>query len=156
MIGLSIEFDPSPAVNVLDKLIDAMTDLRPLYEAEIEPAFYEWQTERFATEGGEERWERLSTQYAAWKAQNFPGRGILERTGLLKEGLTTRGGRYNVRRMDATTLELGTSAPHAQYHQHGTGRMPRRRLILPEGNHLKQWQELGEAYFERIAKDAGA
>lgn len=156
MIGLSIEFDASPAVNLLDKLIDAMTDLRPLYEGEIEPAFYEWQIDRFRTEGGEERWAALSAQYAAWKARNFPGRGILERTGLLREGLTQRGGRYQVRRMDATTLELGTSAPYAQFHQHGTGRMPRRRLILPDGNHVKEWQELGEAYFERIAKAAGA
>lgn len=154
MIGLSVEFNPAPALSMFDRVLGAMRDLQPLYEQVLEPAFYEWQEERFASEGGDQKWERLSAGYAAWKARNFPGRTILVREGVMREGLTTRGGRYQVRRMDARELELGTSAPYAAYHQFGTGRMPRREIIPPTGSHVAKWQALGERYFERIAGEA--
>lgn len=139
----------------LRTIVGKMTDLRDLYETTLEPEFYTMMERRFATEGGTERWPALSRRYAAWKARNFPGRRILEREGIMREGLTRRGGRFQVRRLDATTMELGTSARYAQHHQFGTRRMPRRKVIDFAGDDARRWQAAVEAYFEKVAKGAG-
>lgn len=142
------------AVKGLDAIIKAMRDMSPLFESVIEPAFYEWQTERFDTEGGDQRWQRLSSRYAAWKAQHFPGKKILDREGLLREGLTRRGGRFQVRRLDGTLLELGSRHPAAEFHQHGTSRMPKREIITITGSHVGKWQKLVEDYYAKVAREA--
>lgn len=156
MIGFSFEYDPRPALSMLDRIIGAMRDLSPFYEQVLEPDFYEMQARRFSTEGGEDPWARLSDQYAAWKARHFPGQPILVATGALRAGLTSQGGAGNVRRIDATTMEVGTSDPKAPFHQFGTSRMPRRQVIDFTGTDERRWQDLAERYFERIAKEAGA
>jgi len=88
----------------------------------------------------------LSPRYAAWKAKKYPGRKILERTGGLKRSITTKGGAGNVRRMTATTMELGTSDKSAQYHQSGTARMPRRQVIDLTPEDVQRWYDLADAW----------
>lgn len=136
----------------LTALSGKMQNLRGLFEQVLEPDIYEWQAERFDQEGKPERWARLSDRYAAWKARRYPGRRILEREGLLREGLTRRGGRFQVRRVTDTSLELGTSAPYAQFHQFGTRRMPRREIVTITGDDERRWARLAEDYFARVAK----
>lgn len=135
----------------LTALSGKMQNLRGLFEQVLEPDIYEWQTERFDAEGKPERWARLSARYAAWKARRYPGRRILEREGLLREGLTRRGGRFQVRRVTDASLELGTSAPYAQFHQFGTRRMPRREIVTITGDDERRWARLAEDYFARVA-----
>jgi Phage virion morphogenesis family len=47
---------------------------------------------QFETEGaaGGSRWAPLESGYAIWKAEHFPGKPILQRSGLLKQTLTSR------------------------------------------------------------------
>lgn len=58
-------------------------------------------------------WAPLSTTYDAWKAKNYEGRGILERTGIMRESFYSE--------VTPATLFVGNSAPYFSYHQNGTG-----------------------------------
>lgn len=69
-------------------------------------------------------WQALSLKYAAWKAREFPGKGILERTGALREGLTQSSSPYALRDYSSTNFNFGTqNLPYSGYHQLGTARM---------------------------------
>jgi len=81
----------------------------------------------FDAEGGASgSWAPLSISYAKWKAANFPGKPILERTGKLRVALTGPGS--NARRdVSGNELTFGTiGLPYASFHQTGTGKMPAR------------------------------
>ena len=73
----------------------------------------------FETEGGifNSRWQPLSPNYELWKRKNFPGRGILERSGDMRKGF--------VARVDAHSVELFNNIFYAQFHQKGRG-VPKR------------------------------
>ena len=75
----------------------------------------------FETEGGvfNSRWRPLSPRYELWKRKNYPGRGILERSGDMRKGFTTK--------VTAHTIKLFNSIFYAQYHQKGRG-VPKRIL----------------------------
>ena len=68
----------------------------------------------FASEGAVlgSRWAELTPATQAEKNHLFPGRGILERTGAMREGFTS----------DATPMSVWVSneAPYFPYHQLGT------------------------------------
>lgn len=76
--------------------------------------------EGFASQGGifGKPWPRLSTRYAAWKALNFSGRSLLERSGNMRKGFT----------FDATGTQviIYNKEDYWKYHQTGTSRMPQR------------------------------
>ncbi len=84
-----------------------------------------YSTAVFETEGGilGMRWPALSPAYEFWKRQKWPGRGILVRTGKLKESF-----KYEV---GPTYVEVMNPVDYAVYHQQGRG-VPKRMLIFFE------------------------
>lgn len=84
--------------------------------------------EVFATQGGiiGAPWAGLSPSYARKKQQEYPGRGILVRTGVLQGNwrlMTSR---------QYALLKNGT--PYAPYHQFGTSKMPQRMIAQVDGS----------------------
>lgn len=164
MLSFHAEIDADRAIATLGELVRAIRDLRPLYEEALEPDFYRLQTERFDTEGGARKWEPLSPVYAAKKAEHFPGRRILELTGTLRESLTKRGAAEQVRRISATTMELGTAVPYAGTHHLGSSKrmwipapfymwingVPRREVIDFTPDDERRWQALAEDYYRGV------
>ena len=107
------------------ELVEMGRHVFPLLPAVFEAA----EARQFDEEGGGPHggWAELSEAYAAWKAQNFPGKPILERTGALREGLTAASSAFGVRDWSASTFNFGTvGVPYASFHQSGTTRMPAR------------------------------
>ena len=90
--------------------------------------------ENFRTAGGSSgfRWQPLDPQYASWKLENYGVRGILVRTGDLRDSLTMNSGRGAVRDIGLRTAEFGTTIGYAKFHQAGTANMAQRKpLFLP-------------------------
>ena len=93
--------------------------LTPIFEAAAEG--------QFEAEGAGPRagaWAPLSRRYAEWKEEHFPGKGILERTGRLREALTASSSPFAERSYSATDFNFGTrNVQYASYHQVGTEHM---------------------------------
>lgn len=69
----------------LEKLVAACLDLRPFWPMVI-PLYVRWMGQQFDT-GGEffgEQWAELTPDYAAWKSEHYPTRGILMAGGDLR------------------------------------------------------------------------
>lgn len=76
-----------------------------------------------------ESWKPLSKKYAIWKSQHYPGKGILEATGKMKEGFKYKAGKQEV--------VVGSVVDYFKYHQSNKPRtkMPRRVMLkLNENN----------------------
>lgn len=69
----------------LTKLVEACLDLRPFWPMVI-PLYGRWMGAQFDTEGDffGEHWQELSPDYAAWKATNYPSKGLLVAEGDLR------------------------------------------------------------------------
>ncbi len=79
------------------------------------------------------RWQPLDPQYAAWKLENYGAKGILVRTGDLKDSLTLNSARGAVRDFGLRTAHFGTTIGYAQFHQAGTQNMAQRKpLFVPQ------------------------
>lgn len=76
----------------------------------------------FETEGGifAARWQKLSTAYSVRKAEQYPGRGILEASGTMRRSYETK--------VFSNLLQLINPVEYAVYHQEGRG-VPERLLI---------------------------
>lgn len=118
----------APYVVGLNRYRAAIADWVPFWRDRFAPAFYQQTLENFVSEGGASgaRWAPLSRAYAAWKAQRFPGNGILVRSGALKASLLGPGAPYSVFRPTSTSLDIGSSVPWGMFHQLGTRAMPQR------------------------------
>ncbi|NDZ93344.1 hypothetical protein G3I13_02030 [Streptomyces sp. SID6673] len=80
-------------------------------------------------------WPRLSTEYAAKKAQTYGGRPILVRTGTMQRSFTYKSAPLQV--------EITNTAKHFVYHQSDAP-----RTVLPYRPMMKV--EAGDARFEQI------
>jgi phage gpG-like protein len=109
-------------------------DARPAF-SRIARLFEEAAREQFATEGsaGGEPWAPLAESTLRSKP---PGKGILENSGRLLNSLVfggVAGAGDAVRFLGAQEMRWGTNVPYAAFHQHGTSRMPQRRVVkLPD------------------------
>lgn len=102
-----------------------MLDLRPFWPLVV-PIFIVWMSEQFSSEGqwGGEAWAPLSADYAAYKAERFPGKSILIRTGALRRAASSPS-----RLATPSSLTLSIVDPVIEYHQDGTTKMPARPVI---------------------------
>jgi phage gpG-like protein len=77
-------------------------------------------------------WAPLDPQYAAFKAAKFPGRGTLIGNGRLFRSVTTM--TSGISSISPTKAEFGTNVEYAKFHQYGTRKMPKRKIIFePQG-----------------------
>ncbi|HEY3283071.1 MAG TPA: phage virion morphogenesis protein [Armatimonadota bacterium] len=134
-VRLSIEVEGEKQLTARVKgVIDRTKDLRPVFD-ELEADFREHMGEVFGSEGAAQKggkWQALSPRYAAWKARHYPGRPILERTGALKDSLTTG---LTVEKGPGE-MTLSSAVRYGIYHQSRRPRksnLPRRPIInLPQ------------------------
>jgi Phage virion morphogenesis family. len=114
-------------------------DLRPEFELIGDEVFFVIRR-RFQSEGP--GWPRLSPDYAARKARKFGSKPILRATDELY-GSFSKGAAGNVTRIRPLQAEFGTSDPVGMFHQEGTSRMSKRKIIEITGD--------DEARFIRVA-----
>lgn len=91
------------------------------------PVFEEELGEQFAAEGrgpNAGSWAALSPAYEAWKGEHYPGKGILERTGAMRDALTSSSASHALRDFSSTEFNFGTAGlEYPSFHQSGTSRM---------------------------------
>jgi len=128
--GFSIEIDGEEQVRVaVGRMQHAFEDLRPVWDA-FREAFYAAELAQFSSEGSAGRggaWPGLSKDYAAWKAQHYPGMPLMVRTNALRGSLM--GGDGHVYEPHPTWMGIGTGVEYAIHHQRGAGDLPVRKLI---------------------------
>ena len=91
----------------------------------------------------------MNPQYAAWKARNYPGKGILVRTGAYFEAATTPHGAYNVIEIDDNSLTYGVEGlDYPSFHESGTNRLPARPVFAL----LENDADLEEAATEALSQ----
>ena len=66
-------------------------------------------------------WARLNESYAQWKAQHFPGRPPLVKSGEMMRGFESKAG--------PRKLELWNTADHFDWQNDGTSRIPARQMM---------------------------
>lgn len=74
-------------------------------------------------------WSPLDPQYGAWKAARYPGAPPMVRTGRLFASLAG-GGPDATFSITPTSMSLGTKVEYAKFHQYGTTKMPKRKLVF--------------------------
>ncbi len=78
------------------------------------------------------QWVSLSPKYSKWKSRNYPGKKILERTGVMKAAASIKNaaGHYFMKDYLFTISGIDPFVvPYAMYHQNGTSKMPRRNFF---------------------------
>lgn len=105
-----------------------MLDLRPFWPLVV-PLFISWMAQQFDTEGdwGGEAWAPLTADYAAYKAQRYPGKSILIASGELRQAASRP-----ARIATPSSLTLTISDRTIEYHQDGSDKMPARPVIPDE------------------------
>ncbi|WP_233531561.1 phage virion morphogenesis protein [Antrihabitans sp. YC2-6] len=110
---------------MLDQIGADVKDLRGAMQDVGESAKLFFGGQVFASRGGVigEPWQRLSPDYAAWKAKKYPGRPVLIRRGLMQRSF-----HYRSTPMSVT---ISNSAPYFKYHQSDEERsvIPRRVML---------------------------
>jgi phage gpG-like protein len=141
---------------MLQGAADAAANIGPAMPAVV-ARFHLQMQRRFRDEGAggpSGRWVALDPEYAAWKAKKFPGKGILEATGALRESLTSQG-EGSVVSYGPNSVFIGSDVEYAEFHQTGTGRMPRRAPIAPSDREVAEWAVEVWRYFERQTSKVG-
>lgn len=130
--GFSIEVDGKAEFSRQfarqDALFKDFTKVWPDVRAE----FYQIENEQFDSEGGKGgsgRWKELSARYKVRKIARYgAGKKIMEATGDLRRSLTSNG-EGSVYRTTKDTIEIGSSIDYGRYHQRGSGKLPKRKII---------------------------
>ena len=87
-------------------------------------------------------WAPLTPKYAAWKAVHFPGAPPMIQDGRLFRALSTLRGPDSV--IGDSEATFGTSIEYAKFHQYGTSKMAKRKLVFEP-----------PLFAEALAKDLG-
>lgn len=135
-MGIKVEVDTHGVSVMFQGLDAALSDLTPVW-AKMRRIYIDFLKEQFSSEGGYtgEPWKALNPRYAAWKAANGAGRGILR--GLsdnLYGSLTTEGHSMQVFRTTPTWMEYGTRVFYGRIHQTGSinvSNRPPKRIVIP-------------------------
>jgi phage gpG-like protein len=139
----------------LSRFGENVKDLRPAFN-QISSLFYNIEKKQFTSEGsyGSGGWKALSPKYAEWKARNYPGKPILQRSGRMMSSLTGQTG-DTVREMGPLWLRLGTSVYYAFFHQRGTKYMPKRKPIELTEIDKRNWVKAVQRFLVNMAREKG-
>lgn len=76
-------------------------------------------------------WKPLSAKYGSWKSINFPGAPTMVRTGRLFSSLASLRGPENKSTNTEMTFGLASNeVEYAKFHQFGTTKMPKRKIVF--------------------------
>lgn len=110
-------------LNQLDATGEVLNDLFPEMEKVGNYLVDFFSNAVFETEGGiiDESWAELSDKYEKWKNDHYPGRGVLERTGELRQGFEAL--------PTSTYCVIQNDKDYGIFHEYGTDRMPARVFL---------------------------
>jgi phage gpG-like protein len=129
------------------------TDLRPAFR-EMAQILRENATRQFESAGGHGSggWAPLAPSTRRRKEGAGLSEGILQMTQRLRESLTTDSSPDAIVDYDRESFKFGTRVSYTKYHQSGTSRMPRRRVLETTKAERKQ---ITRAVYEQVMKDVG-
>lgn len=106
-----------------------LSELKPFFLSEGSDVVYKEIRQVFDTEG-HGTWPQLSTEYAAWKEQFYPGKSILRREDTYFQAATGPNAADSFREASNKRLRIGVTGPeYAVFHEEGTSRMPARPVF---------------------------
>lgn len=158
--GWGIDGDTEDAERRLHAFAAAMVDLRPFWP-KVVPLFIGWMRKQFETEGVfwlGRPWQPLTPAYAARKAAEHPGRGLLVAEGDLRRGASTPRRTVTPRSITFTIdwpkeANKYTAEFDPAWHHLGEGNNPRRPL-LSDGLPPQAMLELENAVDEYVEETA--
>lgn len=142
----------------LSRFGQEVSDWRPFFREEVAPKFFETLQSNLAGQGSYVGgYAPLSEPYGSWKAQHYPGKTILRREDQIYNSLTWSGGPGpgGVYRDSPSSVEMGTSVPHAGPHQVGSGRLPVRKIVFLPVGASESYGRLAHRWVVAQAKAAG-
>lgn len=133
---------------ILELASQKVKDWSPAFAETAQTMKFVFSTEVFATEGAVigERWSPLSRAYAFEKSKRYPGQGLLQATGKMKNSFQTS---YNG--MSAT---ISNSAPYFPYHQSNQPRrkLPRRVMMKLGNSQKEQIVKIFQKHFQSVIR----
>ena len=119
-------------------LMEEMKDLSPFFQF-IADDFSATVERKFAAEGaidGEPKWDDLSAAYAKRKEAAYPGKGILEATGTMRQAAT-----HPDVEIGPKQLTITIDSDYAGYHQSPDPRaiLPRRAFASLTADQKRRW-----------------
>ena len=107
----------------LDRLDARISNFAPFWRSVAIPVIKGKLRDIFLQEGP--GWSPLAA--STLRSRLFPGEPILQQTGALMNSVVN----HPVLEISRTELTFGTNNPYAQFHEHGTSRMPARPFLRP-------------------------
>ena len=144
MASIKITVDAKKAIARMVVMKKRANDMRPvLWRAKQWLRFANEENFRQAglPSGG---WSPLDPQYSAWKNLREPGAGTMIRTGRLFRSLTSLDAPPN--KIDIMEATFGTKVEYAKFHQYGTTRMPKRKVVYEPMGFASRFGEVAATY----------
>jgi hypothetical protein len=164
--GLRVTFAFNPDAPFFDRVFTRFTkDISDLSDAfrEIATSFYIGERAQFESSGSAAtgQWAPLSPRYAAWKARNFPNKGILRRTDQMFHAATGDKSAGAVLDIKPMQMRMGIDERsavglRARLHQTGTRRMPARPWLVVTQDQKRSWERIIARRLNEAAKEAAA
>lgn len=135
---IAYEFNDNGLTVRLKGLARALDDLTPIWP-QVHDVYTDFVEKNFDTMGAYtgQTWVPLSPSYAAWKAKNAAGKGMLHLTERLYPSLVQEGGEH-VHLTGPDFAEFGTRVPYARAHQKGRPEvgLPA-RVVIPKPTNVE-------------------
>ena len=144
MASIKITVDAKKAIARMVVMKKRANDMRPvLWRAKQWLRFANEENFRQAglPSGG---WSPLDLEYSAWKNLREPGAGTMIRTGRLFRSLTSLDAPPN--KIDIMEATFGTKVEYAKFHQYGTTRMPKRKVVYEPLGFASRFGEVAATY----------
>ena len=144
MTSIRITVDAKKAIARMVVMKKRANDMRPvLWRAKQWLRFANEENFRQAglPSGG---WSPLDPEYSAWKNLREPGAGTMIRTGRLFRSLTSLDAPPN--KIDIMEATFGTKVEYAKFHQYGTTRMPKRKVVYEPLGFVSRFGEVAATY----------
>lgn len=144
MTSIRITVDAKKAIARMVVMKKRANDMRPvLWRAKQWLRFANEENFRQAglPSGG---WSPLDPEYSAWKNLREPGAGTMIRTGRLFRSLTSLDAPPN--KIDIMEATFGTKVEYAKFHQYGTTKMPKRKVVYEPMGFASRFGEVAATY----------
>ena len=144
MTSIRITVDAKKAIARMVVMKKRANDMRPvLWRAKQWLRFANEENFRQAglPSGG---WSPLDPQYSAWKNLREPGAGTMIRTGRLFRSLTSLDA--PPKKIDFMEATFGTKVEYAKFHQYGTTKMPKRKVVYEPMGFASRFGEVAATY----------
>lgn len=137
LLHVDIDWDSQQVDDQVDDMDRRLDDMRPIFRKMREYFERNWSGNFLSNGLRVGGWQPLDAEYAAWKAQHFPGTPPLVRTGSLFNSIRSlRGAPNEINKKNAT---FGTNIKYAKFHQYGTTKMPKREFIFEPVEFRREW-----------------